>query len=119
MNTAMFYFYLAGVVESVDGWLLGFILSASMVTAVFAVAGVCERVENDTPTIHNFMMKHAWKIGGAVAAAAVLAALIPTKEFFYTVAGLKAGETAVSTELGQKAVDLIEQQIDHLLETPE
>ena len=117
MNTSMFYFYLAGVTNTVESWLVAAIVMLIILLIVFGVAGGIQRTDpGEKTTIHDNLIRNSRKWGWSLGLMIILSALLPSKEFLYTAAGLKAGETVVSTEMGQKAVTLITQQIDELLE---
>ena len=119
MNTALFYFYLAGVVDGASDALLVLSMTVTLAFVVMGIAGMIQRSDYDNTTIHDKMLPQVWKGATVVSLAVFLIVLTPSKEFFYTLAGLEAAEVAVETELGQKAVELITQQIDNLLEVPE
>lgn len=45
----------------------------------------------------------------------LLGALLPSKFFFYTLAGAKIGEITISSELGKKAIEALNIQLDEYI----
>ena len=45
----------------------------------------------------------------------ILGVLMPSKFFFYTLAGAKAGEITISSEIGKKAIEALNLQLDEYI----
>lgn len=115
MGQALFFFYLAGVADSLDTWAgaSAVVLIVGLGIASF-VGTVLATVDNELAILHG-VRDHYKKVVIAIISCALISALMPTKQFLYVAAGLAAGEVALDTEIAQKAYDALNQQLDELL----
>lgn len=106
MNNLSLFLYLAEVSNNLSG-LLAFVSFMAMLAT--SLAGII--------AAHG-VLKPRWPIIGAVAALVlgIIAALLPSKETMYLIAGSEAGEMVVQSEQGQQILDNINKTINTQLE---
>lgn len=112
MTDVLVLVYLAGVAEAIG-------VACAIVFSVAAIAviagGIICHAEDCLPKFFAFLRKAApWLI-----AVALIGTFTPSKTLLYVAAGLRASEEVASTPLAQKALSVIDEQLDDLLSDDE
>jgi hypothetical protein len=108
MNTALWMLYFADVAESLSTVLTIMVVIGFVALAVWLVGCGVTRID-DLFESWALPPKRAY---AAVATAALIACLIPSKNTFYAIAAANVGQKALNTQTGDKAVRALNAWLD-------
>ena len=113
MNSLSWFLYLADVIGNVQGVLVTLSVILTMATFPWLI---CKLIGDDSYNKKEKEIAKAFSFVPWLAlAAATLAAIIPSKETIYLIAGSEAGEAVVASETGQEILNDIKEVIQHQL----
>lgn len=109
MNDLLLLLWLGDVAGSLSALLCAVAVIGGIVASIAIAIRVVEFEEKLYSAAHV-------ATAAALISAALVAAVIPSKQWFYIAAGGTAAVKALDTDIGRKAAKLIEQKIDEALE---
>ena len=109
MNELFLYLYLGDISTRVKiVCILGILFSIGVIVYHF--------IMNEEKSLSDKTLEKLAKYSNIAKRVAIvlflLGTLLPSKFFFYTLAGTKAGEITISSEIGKKAIDALNIQLD-------
>lgn len=113
MNSLSWFLYLADVIGNVQGVLVVATFVMCIMTFVGGVATMIgdDRYNPKEKAVGHYL-RHCWKFTLALA---VVAAMIPSRDTIYLIAGSEAGEAVVTSEAGKEILLDIQEVIQHQL----
>lgn len=108
MTEVLFWFYLAGVANSLNAVATIMVIASSM-TFLFTsivVQGI-EQIKPKLPVVKHSLIVFCVSL--------FFLLFTPSSTLLYVVSGLKAGEEVAKTEIAQKAYNLLNHKLDKLL----
>ena len=113
MNSLSWFLYLADVIGNVRGLLILFSTIFGAGTFVWLFAKGCVAADDDKSAkkFAHFMRFAPW----IFVSATFLAAIIPSRDTIYLIAGSEAGEAVVTSEAGQEILNDIKEVIQFQL----
>lgn len=114
MNSLSWFLYLADVIGNVQGVFVILTFSLIVLSVISGLAALIgdDRYNKTEKEIGHYL-RHCWKFA---LVAGTLAALLPSKETIYLIAGSEAGEAVVASEAGQEILNDIRGVIKGQLE---
>lgn len=112
MNEVFIWLYLGDITEKVTD-ICVFGIALFVVVIVIAAMIREERLVSDET--RNSLAKLSNISKWIIVFFFILGVLMPSKFFFYTLAGAKAGEVTISSEIGKKAIEALNIQLDEYI----
>lgn len=110
MDSVLWFIYFAGVAETLKTIAAMLLIGGAAVMTSWVVIHYIERDEI-LPFWKHFVVLFS--------ICAVVVVFTPSSKLLYSIAGLRAGEVALQTEEGQKAMKLLNKKLDEFLKEEE
>lgn len=112
MNEVFLWLYLGDITEKVTDIC---VIGTAIFVVVIVIAAMIREERLVSDETRNSLAKLSNISKWIIVLFFVLGVLMPSKFFFYTLAGAKVGEVTISSEIGKKAIEALNIQLDEYI----